>query len=260
MNWMLKRCGVPFVCHLCTSAEHRDEYIAASKEAHLCGGRDLHRLANAIASALHRCFRQLHCIIDRLRDAAAESEGDTTVRRWREGRQQEPCLICLDDNPDMTTLCCGQAMHLGCLYRVLLTGENSRCPYCRKEIARPTPVVQAANSEWSTSSAFGATTTTTRVVDNFVWREDTDSDTTTVFSQDDGASDGGYSGFSVQSSWGGDDANWNPYLLGGGDWHWRRVDGADDYDYQYERDREEDAWSQWQPVHGSTVPRYFTVT
>ena len=40
------------------------------------------------------------------------------------------CFICLDDRPNIATLCCGKAVHFNCMAKWLK--EKSSCPQCRE--------------------------------------------------------------------------------------------------------------------------------
>ncbi len=54
------------------------------------------------------------------------------------------CCICLEDQPDAVSLCCGGVVHFWCLKEMFATSTN--CPTCRKTLKRlaPVPVVAGA--------------------------------------------------------------------------------------------------------------------
>ena len=51
------------------------------------------------------------------------------MRKWREERAQDECMICLTPPCSISALCCGAGYHLSCLYEWI--SQNSTCPQCR---------------------------------------------------------------------------------------------------------------------------------
>jgi hypothetical protein len=68
-----------------------------------------------------------------------EAREAQAARRARERAAQGTCLICLDDKPNIATLCCGKATHLNCIAEWLSMSHNSSCPVCRSTLP---PVTQ----------------------------------------------------------------------------------------------------------------------
>ena len=56
------------------------------------------------------------------------------------------CFICLEDKPNIATLCCGKAVHFNCMAKWLR--QNASCPQCREKL----PNLDASDDENSTSS------------------------------------------------------------------------------------------------------------
>ncbi len=66
------------------------------------------------------------------------------AKRFRDVAAAGSCLICMDDNPNIATLCCGKAVHISCI--VTWLSQKHECPHCRislPSIARSPPVAQA---------------------------------------------------------------------------------------------------------------------
>ena len=55
------------------------------------------------------------------------------------------CFICLEDKPNIATLCCGKAVHFNCMAKWLR--QNASCPQCREKL----PNLDASDDENSTS-------------------------------------------------------------------------------------------------------------
>jgi hypothetical protein len=64
------------------------------------------------------------------------SEEGRFPRRIRDQFKSEECFICTEVDPNIVTLCCGQAVHCDCLTKWLQTPNQTKCPYCRA-ILRP---------------------------------------------------------------------------------------------------------------------------
>jgi len=56
------------------------------------------------------------------------------ARRVRERAADEQCVVCLDDAPEVSTLCCGQVVHMSCLAEWL--SNSGSCITCRKPMRR----------------------------------------------------------------------------------------------------------------------------
>lgn len=58
----------------------------------------------------------------------------TAERIYRKkAKENQNCLICLQEEPDVATLCCGKVMHVNCMTRWL--NENKSCPNCRSNMS-----------------------------------------------------------------------------------------------------------------------------
>lgn len=67
---------------------------------------------------------------------------DQLSRDLREQSLSESCLICLEDGPNISTLCCGKPLHFNCMSKWL--SRNSTCPQCRFDLPRPLRLAVAA--------------------------------------------------------------------------------------------------------------------
>jgi hypothetical protein len=85
-------------------------------------------LMDRVAMAVVECNR----VWEEKSGMAAEAAEARAARRARERAAQGSCIICLDDKPNIATLCCGKAVHLNCIAE-WLSGSNS-CPVCRSEL------------------------------------------------------------------------------------------------------------------------------
>jgi len=139
MNWVLSQCNVPFVCYVCASPEQREAYISASKAGHdpYLGG--IHVMVAVVGAALARGFREVTRLAGQKHQTHTDSSAATVVSRWRQdSRDNGTCVVCLDDRPNMATLCCGTLAHIECMRSALLL-PGSRCPHCREVLPAPPP-------------------------------------------------------------------------------------------------------------------------
>mmetsp|Transcript_29952 Transcript_29952/g.71948 ORF Transcript_29952/g.71948 Transcript_29952/m.71948 type:complete len:773 (-) Transcript_29952:1155-3473(-) len=171
-NWMLKRTlGLPFTIAIAANPQQRREYIEALQKARAAVKQALEHhqkkqqsKPNAKRAAIPKTgiFEPLvRLILDRMANAVREcqrnleeksrasmvEEEDRLARRARERLASGACVICLDDNPNIATLCCGQGVHLNCFAEWL--ANNPTCVYCRKpfqslQVQRPPPPPQGA--------------------------------------------------------------------------------------------------------------------
>ena len=88
----------------------------------------IHVLLDRIAHACNECQRT---IVEKTQSAIANEEA-RIARVVRERAATGQCVICLEENPDILTICCGQATHLNCLAEWLATATN--CVACRKPL------------------------------------------------------------------------------------------------------------------------------
>jgi len=147
-NWVLNRCGMPFVIAFCDTHEGR----AAWRDAIFAGHRraatiDLDNcadqvapstpLAGVIAAAIARAWTDIDADTEHHARARAEADGDKAVRDARTRAREETCSVCMDVGPNMTVLCCGAVYHLGCLTTWLASACDPACPACRQPISAP---------------------------------------------------------------------------------------------------------------------------
>ncbi|CAJ1953502.1 unnamed protein product [Cylindrotheca closterium] len=158
-NWMLKRMlGWPFSITLVANPQQRREYISALQHAVTCIQLAQKQQQQKIPIDLPgSVFRPLILLLlDRMANAVRECQRKLTeksqltraaeeariARKVREETASGRCVICLDDNPNIATLCCGQGVHLNCVAEWL--SNNSNCVYCRGplpqlKLQRPSP-------------------------------------------------------------------------------------------------------------------------
>eukprot|EP00535_Pseudo-nitzschia_heimii_P003917 CAMPEP_0197178014 /NCGR_PEP_ID=MMETSP1423-20130617/3420_1 /TAXON_ID=476441 /ORGANISM="Pseudo-nitzschia heimii, Strain UNC1101" /LENGTH=860 /DNA_ID=CAMNT_0042627657 /DNA_START=392 /DNA_END=2975 /DNA_ORIENTATION=- len=149
-NYALKK--LPFPINLFATATQRSEYVVAiERTRHLlsinCAYGDVSRddLIQVLkATGVFGCLVQL--LIDRVARAAtaltaiweeksglaAEAAEAKAARRVRERASRGTCMICLDEKPNIATLCCGNAIHLNCCAEWL--SRSNKCPICRHEM------------------------------------------------------------------------------------------------------------------------------
>jgi hypothetical protein len=121
--------GLPFDICVCSSHQLRELLMGALKS------RNVGRVTGVIAVGVERAWRAFELVCaEREASAAADTDG-AAVRRWREdARSRGACVVCLDDGPEIATLCCGSAFHLRCLGRWVSGGgggDRACCPSCR---------------------------------------------------------------------------------------------------------------------------------
>lgn len=158
-NWMLKRLlGWPFTITLVANPQQRREYISALQHAVTCiqlaRSQQQQQMPICLSESVFRPLITL--LLDRMANAVRECQRKLTeksqltraaeeariARKVREETASGRCVICLDDNPNIATLCCGQGVHLNCIAEWL--ANNSNCVYCRGplpqlRIQRPPP-------------------------------------------------------------------------------------------------------------------------
>jgi hypothetical protein len=101
----------------------------------------VHLLMDRVARAASECNR----VWEEKSGLAAEAAEDRAARRARERAARGTCIICLDEKPNIATLCCGKATHLNCIAE-WLSGQTT-CPMCRSEMpAISGRVVRAARA------------------------------------------------------------------------------------------------------------------
>lgn len=147
-NFAMIKCGLPFVVNIFATPLQRSEYIRALQIT-----RRNARMASVglvspnVFSLLRRQIGVMgpifNVILDRMSKACAEcqeviqeknkleSENLEAVaaKKFREKAAAGNCLICMDENPNIATLCCGKAVHINCMAKWL--SNRLECPHCR---------------------------------------------------------------------------------------------------------------------------------
>ena len=152
-NWVLSRCGVPFVVCLCSTQEQRKRYsesvrwlpLAVHERCDLFrqrSGREqlLQHLSAGVALLMEhtqRAWEELERLRLSLVSQASDSVMAAAVRAARRAQRSDHCMICLETGPNIATLCCGAAVHLNCMAKWLADAEQPACISCREPLPRP---------------------------------------------------------------------------------------------------------------------------
>ena len=191
-NWMLQRCGVPFVICLCSTLKQRQRYIAsivAVQDASLQLGRDrrtllaadgsdgmrdrlqaearmMRPLEEALQEAVglvlahtNRAWEELERLRLRLLRDAADASVAAAVREARLEQRANNCMICHEERPNIATLCCGAAVHLNCMAKWLADAPQPACISCRESLPRPLPRQAPGDADAAQDSGDEDTTT-----------------------------------------------------------------------------------------------------
>ena len=154
-NYALKRLlNLPFTITLAATLPQRRQYVDGLRHGHqqLLSARTriptislshvsssstdgdgiferlLEMLLERLVSAIHQ-FQSALEQKSNARQAEAEARIARQVRERAAGGQ---CVICLDSNPNIATLCCGQAVHLNCIAEWL--SNQQTCVACRNPL------------------------------------------------------------------------------------------------------------------------------
>lgn len=147
-NFAMVKCGLPFVVNIFATPLQRSEYVRALQMT-----RRNARIASVglVSPNVFSSFRRqvgvmgplLNVLLDRMSKACIEcqeviqeknkleSENLEAVaaKKFREKAAAGNCLICMDENPNIATLCCGKAVHINCMAKWL--SNRLECPHCR---------------------------------------------------------------------------------------------------------------------------------
>jgi len=161
LNWALRRAGVPFVVNLFATPSQRAEYVSAIRttrrnttllrqgqvvlpadeaiwNAYRMGGCMV-PLVELIMDRMSKAIVEVNKLITEKASLANEEAEVRIARRFRERAAAGSCMICLDEYPNIATLCCGKAVHLNCIATWL--SERNSCPQCRADLPTlPRPV------------------------------------------------------------------------------------------------------------------------
>jgi hypothetical protein len=136
VNLFLARGGVPFVVGFAASDTQRDAYRAALIASHKLG---ISRPFAAIAgTSVRRGWVALNALWASAKGPAVAAAGaisrSHSASAMRERARGDPCMICLDELPNCTLLCCGGIFHVRCLGRWLNDSNRRTCPQCRAHV------------------------------------------------------------------------------------------------------------------------------
>eukprot|EP00984_Skeletonema_dohrnii_P037957 scaffold40645_cov172-Skeletonema_dohrnii-CCMP3373.AAC.1 len=136
----------------------------------------------------------MNSLVELKAHSAAVEEEARVARRVREKLASGQCIICLDENPNISTLCCGQAIHHNCLTEWL--SNQGTCIACRKAMPKIPRTLQRqdapppTNANASNDSANETTESTADTTsDNDVVQQQDSNDTTEDDTTDDTTSD-----------------------------------------------------------------------
>lgn len=177
-NYVLRRLlGLPFTITLVATDIHRKEYIDALKQGHFASQKKLSSSNNnngeksflsslfqpaisVILDRLAHAIRQLQQLLAEKARAVSAEEEDRVARRVRERAAAGQCVICLDEKPNIATLCCGQAVHLNCIAEWL--ANQTTCVSCRAplpQLLRQQPIAAASNNNETSNNNYDFDTT-----------------------------------------------------------------------------------------------------
>jgi len=157
MNWMLNRLGLPFVICLCPTQEQRKKYtesldwmphgrpwetLKVGNFGPLRG--HLAKTIKLVQEQVQRAWEEFERLRARLASAESDSQLERALRRARERQREETCMICLEEHPNIATLCCGSAVHLNCMAKWLSEAAEPSCITCRRALPPPPPRPQPA--------------------------------------------------------------------------------------------------------------------
>ena len=150
-NWALRRAGFPFVINLFATPQQRAEYIngieitrrnimmtsigSVSPDVYSTTRRMVGILKPLVGIFIERVQKAtIECqnvVSEKSRIDSDEMEAKA-AKRFRETAAAGSCLICMDDNPNIATLCCGKAVHINCMATWL--SNRLECPHCRNTL------------------------------------------------------------------------------------------------------------------------------
>ena len=122
---------------------------------------------------MYKAVTEFRTLLQERESAHSEEAESRMARRFRERAGAGTCLICLEDSPNIATLCCGKAAHLNCMAQWL--SNNSSCPQCRASLPSVTlrPVRNDDNSDHDdTTDDFFDTSSTTEMEDDTTTTDD----------------------------------------------------------------------------------------
>ena len=147
VNGLLKNLiQLPFTITIAATPQQRQEYIDGirsgqrrldeenSQHQQPSIGKAMEPLIHLVIERISHAVVQVQSLLLERARAAEDEEEARIARRVRERAAQGQCIICLDNSPNIATLCCGQAVHLNCIAEWLANGTT--CVYCRTPLPR----------------------------------------------------------------------------------------------------------------------------
>ena len=136
INLFLARAGVPFVVGFAASDSQRATYRAALVASHRAD--DSRPFAAMVRTSILRGWAALSTQWASAKAPAVAAAGAVSqshsASALRDEARSSNCMICLDEQPTCTLLCCGGAFHMRCLSRWINDSNRRSCPQCRAEV------------------------------------------------------------------------------------------------------------------------------
>ena len=134
VNWVLLRCGYPFTIVLCCTPTQRAAYSAATVACR--AQRSFLPFATLLVGALLSAWGELEQSVAADASKRAASHVAELIKAEREQMRARCCMVCLDEQPNVATLCCGAAVHLHCLSNWLSSAAVPTCVQCREPMSK----------------------------------------------------------------------------------------------------------------------------
>ena len=174
LNWTLRRIGLPFCITFYSNQEEKSRFYSVIELArhNLClvpqgcfdesktavivqSTEGLDPLAGFLLDRIACAVTDFGLLVEKKAVLSAEETDARLVRLARENAAESVCLICLDDNPNISTLCCGKPIHFNCLAKWL--SSHSSCPQCRSALpslssGRESRIANDGNDDFSTEN------------------------------------------------------------------------------------------------------------
>jgi len=155
-NFVLKKVMcLPFSVTFVATAQQRSEYIeglrhalsalTSTKNQSGAGISIFGPLINLILDRIVHAIKQVQVLLLEKSRVARNEEEARIARQVRERAAEQQCIICLDENPNVSTLCCGQVVHMSCLAEWL--AQNPNCIGCRKPMSRANRCANAGEND-----------------------------------------------------------------------------------------------------------------
>eukprot|EP00759_Apiculatamorpha_spiralis_P037160 PhF_6_TR37142/c0_g1_i1/m.54660 len=140
LSCVLRHAGlVPFLVMFCKTPDSRKTFTEVVKEcsARLC----VVPMANYILESTAELWHDLGQAWHKKQKQVHTQSMEASVRDHRISLRRSTCPICQSEDPNVSTLCCGAALHDHCLNTWLLRSVS--CPCCREGIRKqPRTIVE----------------------------------------------------------------------------------------------------------------------